>query len=212
MLLFAIGHSLRNLINNLIAVLVLLRAKDFNTMAIPLTSMVAQSDNEFNKEKFKQVLHYIIACCGDIDNVGRTVLYKLSYFSDFNCYELYEEKLTGESYRKIPFGPAPIHFEDIIHSLEEDGKIKESKRTYGNYPQFRYSSQEDPLTNLLSERELEVINNVIKKYSCKNATEISDISHQDMPYKATKDSDIIDYELVFYRDGITSVRDYGEND
>jgi hypothetical protein len=212
MLLFAMGHSLRNLINSLIAVLVLLRAKDFNTIAIPLMSMVAQTDNEFNKEKFKQVLHYIIACCGDIDNVGRTVLYTLSYFSDFNCYELYEEKLTGESYRKIPFGPAPIHFEDIIHSLEEDGKIKESKRTYGNYPQFRYSSQEDPLTNLLSERELEVINDVIKKYSCKNATEISDISHQDMPYKATKDSDIIDYELVFYRDGITSVRDYGEND
>jgi molybdopterin/thiamine biosynthesis adenylyltransferase len=165
----------------------------------------------FDKEKFKQVLHYIIARCGDSDNVGRTVLYKLSYFLDFDYYELYEEKLTGELYRKIPRGPAPIHFEEVVRELEREGKITESESVYGNFPQFRYRSTKKPMTGNLAARELKVIEDVIKKYSCKNATEISEISHRDMPYKATRNSDIIDYELVFYRDGSTSVRDYDEN-
>ena len=54
----------------------------------------------FNLEKFKTVVHYLIAKCGLKDNVWRTVLYKLLYFSDFNFYELYEKALTGEKYIK----------------------------------------------------------------------------------------------------------------
>ena len=41
-----------------------------------------------------------------------------------------------------------------------------------------------------------------------NARQISAFSHRDMPYKATGDGDIIDYELVFYRDSLFSVREY----
>lgn len=64
---------------------------------------------DFDKDKFKEVLHYIIHKCGAKNNVGKTVLYKLSYFWDFNFFELYERLLTNESYRKLPRGPAPIH-------------------------------------------------------------------------------------------------------
>ena len=71
-------------------------------------------DIEFNNEKFKQVLHYIIHQCGSLENVGKTVLYKILYFTDFDYYELYEEKLTGESYRKLPLGPAPVHTNNRI--------------------------------------------------------------------------------------------------
>ncbi len=68
----------------------------------------------FNKKVFKQVLHYIIHKCGHLENVGKTVLYKILYFCDFDYYELNEESLTGESYVKFPRGPAPTHFSEII--------------------------------------------------------------------------------------------------
>ena len=42
--------------------------------------VVLNMDEEFNLEKFKQVLHYIIAKVGSLDNVGKTVLYKILYF------------------------------------------------------------------------------------------------------------------------------------
>lgn len=78
---------------------------------------------DFNKEKFKEVLHYIINDCGTKKNVGKTVLYKLLYFSDFNFFELYEKSMTNESYRKLPRGPAPIHFDVAVKELIDEGKI-----------------------------------------------------------------------------------------
>jgi hypothetical protein len=43
-----------------------------------------------------------------------------------------------------------------------------------------------------------------------NATQLSEFSHLDMPWKATQDDDVIDYRLVFYREPLTSVREYPE--
>ena len=42
------------------------------------------------------MIHYIIYRCQKKPNFGRTILYKLLYFSDFNFYELYEKPLSGE--------------------------------------------------------------------------------------------------------------------
>jgi len=168
--------------------------------------------DEFNKEKFKQVLHYIIASCGHTDNVGKTVLFKLPYFSDFNYYELYEEKMTGETYIHIPRGPAPRHFDEITVELEAEGKISHFETKYYGRNQNKYVSLSEPDTSLLSEQELKVIKDVLEKCAQMNATEISELSHKDMPYKATKEGCEIDYDLVFYRDAITSIRKYDEND
>ncbi|NQE05990.1 hypothetical protein C5S32_08980 [ANME-1 cluster archaeon GoMg1] len=169
-------------------------------------------DIEFNKEKFKQVLHYIIYRCGYLENVGKTVLYKILYFTDFDYYELYEEKLTGELYRKLPLGPAPVHFEEVIKELEEEGKIKQFTTMRGGHEQQKFISLEEPNIDLVSGKELKVIGDDINKYSCMSATQISALSHRDTPYKATKDGEIINYEKVFYRDPLFSVREYEEDD
>jgi len=169
-------------------------------------------DIEFDKEKFKQVLHYIIHQCGSLENVGKTVLYKILYFTDFDYYELYEEKLTGESYRKLPLGPAPVHFEEEIEELEHEGKIQQFPIMRGKFEQQKFISTEKPNIDLVSGKELKVIEDDINKYSCMSATQISALSHRDIPYKATKDGEIINYEKVFYRDPLFSVREYEEDD
>jgi hypothetical protein len=192
--------------------LVLSCTKVFNVIDITPMPMPELIGDEFNKEKFKQVLHYIITSCGHIDNVGKTVLFKLPYFSDLNYYELYEEKMTGESYIHIPRGPAPRHFDQIINELESEGKIHQFMTNYYGKNQNKYTSLCKPETDLLSEKELKVINDVISRCAHMNATEISEWSHKDMPYKATKDGCEIEYDLVFYRDATTSIRNYDEND
>ena len=74
--------------------------------------------SELNKEKFKKLLHYIISDCELNLNVGKTVIYKLLYFIDFNYFEINEESLTNETYKRLPHGPAPIHFDLAISELE----------------------------------------------------------------------------------------------
>lgn len=165
-------------------------------------------DKDFDKEKMKQVAHYIINQCGHLENFGKTVLFKLLYFADFNYYELTEKKMTGESYYRLDHGPAPCHFDLIEKELQAEEKILKGKAKLGKYDQYRYSIRRDFSLDRLSAMELMTIEKVIKWYSGMNATEISALSHMDMPYKATKDKEIIDYELVFYRDPALSVREY----
>ena len=64
-----------------------------------------------NLDKMEQVLHYIIHEAGHLPHVGKTVLFELLYFCDFDYYEMYEEHLTGEHYQKLVYGPAPVHFD-----------------------------------------------------------------------------------------------------
>lgn len=91
--------------------------------------MVKNMSQKFNKEKFKSVIHYIINKCDNGPKVGRTVLYKLLYFSEFNYFELFEKGISNEVYKKYPRGPVPIHFLDCKNELIAEGKIKEESQS-----------------------------------------------------------------------------------
>ncbi|MDR1974821.1 MAG: DUF4065 domain-containing protein [Bacteroidales bacterium] len=158
--------------------------------------------------KFKNILLYILEKCAGKPNVGETVLYKLLYFSDFNYYELYEEQLTGAQYRKLPYGPVPKKSDAIINQMIENKQLQRVKVTYYDYPQTRYLPLEKADLTKLKASEKEVIDRVIEQMSDWSATTISDYSHKDMPWLATKEGETINYELVFYRDVPFSVRNY----
>ena len=155
---------------------------------------------DFMEEKFKMVLHYIIYKCGFRNNVGRTVLHKLMYFSDFNYFELYNESITNESYRKMERGPVPIHFESAIEELIDESKVSIGKRKLAcGKVMKRYYSLKEPSIDL-KEEELAVIDNVIKDLSHLNGKQIGDYSLSDAPVKQTQDEEIVDYNLVSSRD------------
>ncbi|MBU4265845.1 MAG: SocA family protein, partial [Candidatus Altiarchaeales archaeon] len=115
----------------------------------------------FNKEKFETVILYIIKKCGGLSNFGKTTLFKMLYFSDFNHYERYETYLTGEAYVKLKRGPAPRHFNEVIKSMEEEGKVSLCKVPFHTYLQQKFITQTEPNLDLLTGRELETIDNVI---------------------------------------------------
>jgi len=160
--------------------------------------------------KFKNVLLYILERCAGKPNVGETVLYKLLYFSDFNYYELYEEHLTGAKYRKLPYGPVPQKLDTIIGQMIEKGQLQRVKTEYHGYPQTRYLPLEKADLTELRASEKEIIDRVIEQMSDWSAAAISNYSHKDMPWIASKEGEEINYELAFYRDAPFSVRNYGD--
>lgn len=159
--------------------------------------------------KFKNVLLYILERCAGKPNIGETVLYKLLYFSDFNYYELYEEHLTGAKYRKLPFGPVPQKLDTIINQMIETGQLQRVKTEYHGYPQTRYLPLIKANLTELKASEKEVIDRVIEQMSDWSASAISNYSHKDMPWLASKEGEELNYELAFYRDAPYSVRNYG---
>ena len=159
-----------------------------------------------NIKKFKEALLYILNKIGSKPNVGETVLYKILYFIDFNYYEKYEEQLIGATYIKNHYGPTPKEFPAIISEMEGKELIK-VKTKYFKYPQTKYLPLKNPDLSIFKANEIEILDRVLNHLSDMNASQISEYSHNDVPWLTTENGDIIDYESVFYRTPYYSVRD-----
>jgi uncharacterized phage-associated protein len=150
--------------------------------------------------------------CAGKPNVGETVLYKLLYFSEFNYYEVYEEHMIGATFKKLPYGPVPQRLDSVLNKMEENGELKMIKTQYFDLRQKRYIPLVKPDLTLLKASEKDIIDQVINQLSDFSAKAISDYSHMDMPWKATKQGEIIDYELAFYREAPFSARVYNNDE
>ncbi len=164
-----------------------------------------------NLKKFKQILLYILGKVGSKPNIGESVIYKLLYFMDFDYYEKFEEQLIGATYIKNHHGPTPREFKTIVDDMISNNEIEKVKSKYFDYPQTKYLPRREADLSLLTAAEKNVIDDVLNRLSDKNATQISEYSHNDVPWLTTGDGKNIEYESVFYRTAPYSVRKSDEN-
>jgi len=183
---------------------ILAKSQERKAVELPTRINVPQR----NLEKFKEVLLYILNKVGSKPNIGETVLYKLLYFIDFDFYERCEEQLIGATYVKNHYGPTPVEFREIVDEMIDKEIIKVKSR-YFDYPQSKYLPLRKADLSKLKANEIEVIDKVLSKLSDMNANQISEYSHGDVPWLTTEDSAVIEYESVFYRTPIYSVRENG---
>ncbi len=164
-----------------------------------------------NIKKFREVLLYVLGKVGARPNVGQTVLYKFLYFIDFDYYEKYEEQLMGIQYIKNHHGPTPVEFRMVVDRMIKKEELVEISNQYYQFEQTKYLPRREPDLSLLSAREIKHIDEVLNRLGDKNATELSSLSHEDVPWITAKEGKLIDYEAVFYRTESTSVRSYEED-
>ena len=162
-------------------------------------------------DKFKEVFLYILEKVGAQPNVGQTVLYKLLYFIDFDYYEKYEEQFIGARYQKNHFGPTPIEFKKITEDMIGNQEIEVVKSKYFTREQLKYLPHRSSNLEKLTAREIKHIDEVLARLSQKNAKELSEYSHQDVPWIMAEDGEEIKYEAVFYRTHKTTVRNYEDD-
>lgn len=165
-------------------------------------------------EKFKQILLYILKKVGGKPNIGMTALYKLLYFIDFDYYEKFEDQIMGLCYIKNHFGPTPIIFEKVIQEMIDDNLIEPIKSKYYQHEQKKFLTNPaiEPNLTILNGKEKEHIDWELRRLSDLNATMLSNLSHQDVPWISAEEGKPIDYESVFYRTKETSVRDYHDDE
>ena len=159
-------------------------------------------------KKFKEVLLYILNKVGAKPNIGETVLYKLLFYIDFDYYERYEEQLIGATYIKNNYGPTPKEFTKVVEKMENDRELFRVEGIYFTYPQTKYLPLREPDLSVLTGREKGLIDEVLNRLSDMNAKQISEFSHNDVPWLTTDEGKVIPYESVFYRTVPYSVRNY----
>ena len=72
----------------------------------------------------------------------------------------------------------------------------------------KYLPVRKPDLSKFTANEIGVIDDVLNKLGEMNAGQISDYSHNDVPWLTTNDGEIIDYESVFYRSAHYSAKKY----
>jgi transcriptional regulator with XRE-family HTH domain len=165
-----------------------------------------------NFKKFREVLLHILNKVGAKRNIGETVLYKLLYFIDFDYYEKYEVQLIGATYRKNKYGPTPLEFKEIVQRMMKSEDLTVVSGKYFEYPQTKYLPLRPADLSVLNAQEISLVDQVLDRLSDKNATQISEYSHQDVPWLSTPEGSVIPYESVFYRTPAYSVRVYEDED
>jgi hypothetical protein len=82
---------------------------------------------QFDKPKFKRLVHYIIWKVGKHDWFGATKLNKVLWFVDARAYTLTGKPITGETYVRGPFGPLPEHIDPVQKELVQERRIRITK-------------------------------------------------------------------------------------
>lgn len=153
---------------------------------------------KFNREKYIDLINYILTKCYSKPNLGKTVLCSIMYFIDFGYYELYGKFITQETYIKSKKGIEPKHFKEITEELIATKKLFLRKEPYYHRIIHRYYPTIIPQFTF-SDSELELIDFSIKKLSDNNASTILKYAIKDPPLHMADLGEDIDYKYVFCR-------------
>lgn len=149
----------------------------------------------FDREKFKDVVHFICSNCAPED-LGNVKLHKILYFSDMMAFLGNGVPLTGVEYRKQQFGPTASHLSWAISQLTRDGRLRVEERDYFGYRKKDYISLASVKSGALSNEECQLLLDVIGFVCQKSAREISEISH-DTAWHAARMGEVIPYYAAY---------------
>lgn len=161
---------------------------------------------KIDQKKYKNA---IIFFAQKIQNgtLGKLKLMKLLYYLDFDFFEKYGRSITGDEYLRFEMGPVPRQAKSLLEKM--NGKeIKITKRKIAN----GYNDQEhiEALTsfdpNVFEPEELLMLADVASKWEKFTGSDMKSASHGEAPWIAAKPNEVIDYNLVYYRNK------YGEMD
>ena len=136
------------------------------------------SSMEFDREKFKTLVLYVIWRTSAYPTFGAIKLNKVLWFSDARTFEAFGKSVSGETYIRRKFGPVPRHVDEVIDELRREQLIEVWSEPYYEFEVKRYSTHRPPDTTVFTPDELGFIDWWIKHVAEEHtAKSISEKSH-----------------------------------
>lgn len=129
---------------------------------------------KYNKEKFKQIVLYII---NKINNkeLGSVKLNKILWFADLEKYMDTDDTITGGKYAKQALGPVSKHLVSALKALEREQKITITQE-FPNESMYLYEALENADTSEFKD-DIKYLDKTIKKLRKLKAAEVSEMTH-----------------------------------
>jgi len=148
---------------------------------------------EFDRDKFKRLVHYVIWKAGKRDWFGATKLNKVLWFAESRAYMLSGKAITGAVYIREKHGPVPRLIMPIRAELDAEGLTK----TVTEGKLKRTTTTSAPDISVFTADEIKAvdwwIDHIDKEHT---ATSISDKSH-DYTWEIAAMGEVIPMHAVF---------------
>ncbi len=154
--------------------------------------------------KFKVKLAALVLLLTENEEVSRTSLNKLLFFTDVAYFIRTGKPFSESRYIKMQYGPVPENISHIREILIATGWIQEEEQNDQVLYSYYYkniadTSTMDKIKNKIRENDpelLEIIQKVNLKLRPKTAGELSRISHMYEPWKSALWNDELDFERI----------------
>ncbi|MCR4601315.1 MAG: DUF4065 domain-containing protein [Clostridia bacterium] len=123
----------------------------------------------------------------------KTKLMKLLNYSDMIFYKENGVSISGLKYAHLPYGPVPDNFDMILGRMAAEHLAHIEVIYDGTYEKHQVIPECDIPEGVLSESEIEVLDRIYEKFKSFGSVEISEYSHKEKGYNATKTGQIISY-------------------
>jgi hypothetical protein len=150
--------------------------------------------------KMKELVLYLAAKSESDPRFSATKLNKLLFYCDFAAYRRFGRSITGHSYQKLPFGPAPKAMLPVVDQMKQEGVCVEVEREHFGFRQKRLMALRPPAVGVFSAEELYLADQIVADLWESSAREVSDLSHDFIGWKVAHLNEIIPYETVYLGD------------
>jgi len=161
------------------------------------TDTWTEASKSINWDKYKQIITNFIRFWADDDGkITKTKLAKLCYLLDFAWYYYNLEPITGLEYKKFAQWPVPDAYFSTLEELFEEDYIAIEIKWRSHLIENIWS----PSSDKLSEDEVNMLEEIAKKWKWKQTHEIVEFTHKQLPWMICYDKEIIPYNLITQED------------
>lgn len=156
-------------------------------------SRIPCEENGFKGFDYEKLCAMVLFFAHKSAGLLKTKLMKLLNYSDMIFYKENGISISGLKYAHLPYGPVPDNFDMILGKMAAD-HIAHIEVSYdGAYEYHQVVPECDVPEGALSDEEIEVLTRIYEKFKNFGSAEISNYSHKETGYKATKTGQIISY-------------------
>lgn len=147
---------------------------------------------ELNKNKILNLILYFSE-----PFILKTKLLKELFYTDFLCYKETGASMTGLEYAKLPYGPVPDEFEDILIAFVLENAIDYKIEYKEDYEYHKIVGKKKFDNSVFSKKELEIIHKIKDTFKNYSSKEIVEASHKEKAFIETEFYQEIDYSYAF---------------
>jgi hypothetical protein len=132
---------------------------------------------DFDRDKYKNLMHHVIHQAGERDGFGLTKLFKILWFFEARRFVTDGEIFSGARYTRDEHGPRPKVAYALLEEMKASGDIVVKEEPFGSRRLKRPVAKRPPRQGLLNETQARDLRYWIDYVTSRTAEAISEESH-----------------------------------